>query len=241
MTGSYSVEELIPYISWEHFYHTWSVSRSGEASADIKQDALKLLASLSSDIKVNYLIKAYKVVVDTDDLVFEESGIRVPFLRQQIPNEDGVCLCLTDYVGETEGEISVFATSADKRMEQMFPDDEYKGLLAKTLADRLAEAAAEKLHEDSGLKGVRPAVGYPSIPDLSINFLVNDICNLESIGIRLTETGMMMPHASVSGFILSDPNSKYFAVRPISEEQLADYAHRRGFSQERMRQFIYDR
>ena len=76
------------------------------------------------------------------------------------------------------------------------------------------------------------------IPDMSINFLLNELCDMSRIGIQLTENGMMHPHASVSGFMIANPHACYFAVGPISEEQLADYARRRGYTIERMRKFI---
>ncbi|HXL01081.1 MAG TPA: vitamin B12 dependent-methionine synthase activation domain-containing protein, partial [Dysgonamonadaceae bacterium] len=129
----------------------------------------------------------------------------------------------------------------------------------KSVLDRLAEAATEWLHEKVRkeywgyapreklaipelfavkYQGIRPAVGYPSIPDQSINFLLHDMLCSDEIGITLTENGVMYPNASVSGFFFSHPQSRYFAVGPVSDEQLDDYAKRRGMSKDEIRKFL---
>jgi cobalamin-dependent methionine synthase I len=151
---------------------------------------------------------------------------------------------MSDFVHANHDEVYVFATSVQQPPSQDL-DDPYNSLLSQTISDRLAEAAAEKLQmqlvEEGRLSGhqvIRPAVGYPMIPDMSINFLLNELCDMSRIGIQLTENGMMHPHASVSGFMIANPHACYFAVGPISEEQLADYARRRGYTIERMRKFI---
>ena len=132
-------------------------------------------------------------------------------------------------------------------------------MLSQTLADRLAEATAEKLHEEvrrtywgyapdehlsiealhrEAFQGIRPAVGYPSLPDTSINFLIDRLIGMTDIGIRLTEHGAMRPHASVSGLMLSHPAARYFDLGPIGIDQLSDYARRRGIPLPLMRKFI---
>jgi cobalamin-dependent methionine synthase I len=129
----------------------------------------------------------------------------------------------------------------------------------QTLADRLAEATAVRLHEqvrkefwgyapneklsirqlhNEEFQGIRPAVGYPSLPDQSVNFILDELLDMAQIGINLTENGMMMPHASVSGLMLAHPASRYFSVGKIDEEQLKDYASRRGMPVEEMRRFL---
>lgn len=128
-----------------------------------------------------------------------------------------------------------------------------------TLADRLAEATAEKMHEEvrkhywgyaqnenltmrelhnEQFQGIRPAVGYPSLPDQSINFILDELLHFEEIGITLSENGAMHPHSSVSGFMFAHPKARYFAVGNISEEQLADYAQRRGLSIEQTKMYL---
>ena len=144
-------------------------------------------------------------------------------------------------------------------MEGLYEQDPYKHLLVQTLSDRLAEAATEKMHKyvrkevwgyakDENLsipdllvekyQGIRPAVGYPSLPDQSVNFILDEILDMKQIGIRLTENGAMYPHASVCGLMFAHPASHYFSVGKIGEDQLADYAARRGKSVGEMRKFL---
>ena len=132
-------------------------------------------------------------------------------------------------------------------------------MLCQTLADRLAEASVEKMHEEvrktywgyapdeqlsikelllERFQGIRPAVGYPSLPDQSTNFDLDAWLDFSRIGIRITETGAMIPHASVSGLILAHPQSKYFAVGKIGEDQLQDYARRKGKPVEYISKFL---
>jgi cobalamin-dependent methionine synthase I len=155
--------------------------------------------------------------------------------------------------------VGAFATTIDERMEEPYQNDDYKHLLIKTLGERLAEAAAEKLHEfirkkawgyapdeqltmkqllNEDYQGIRPAVGYPSLPDISVSYLLDELIDMKRIGIHLTENGMMQPHASVCGLMFSHPASRYFAVGKIDEEQLKDYAERRGFSVKEMRKYL---
>ena len=131
--------------------------------------------------------------------------------------------------------------------------------MAQLLADRLAEAAAERMHEEvrkhywgyapdenltihemqlEHFQGIRPAVGYPSLPDASMNFLLDDLLDMKQIGISLTESGAMRPHASVSGLMISHPKAHYFSIGKIGEDQLADYARRRQMSVDNIRKFL---
>jgi len=131
--------------------------------------------------------------------------------------------------------------------------------LSKLFSDRLAEAATEKMYEyvrkevwgyakDENLsiedllvekyQGIRPAVGYPSLPDQSVNFLLDELLDMKRIGISLTENGAMYPHASVCGLMFSHPASEYFSVGKIGEDQLEDYARRRNKSVAEIRKFL---
>ena len=133
------------------------------------------------------------------------------------------------------------------------------GLEESLVADRLAEATAELGHlqtrrewwgyaPDEQLtieelfaekyQGKRPAVGYPSLPDTSVNFLLDRLLDMKSIGIRLTEHGAMRPHASVSGLMFAHPAARYFDLGPIGIDQLEDYARRRGIPLPLMKRFI---
>ena len=145
-------------------------------------------------------------------------------------------------------------------METDFETDPYEKMMAQLLADRLAEAAAEVMHRDvrtrywgyapdeqlsvsdlhaERFQGIRPAVGYPSLPDVSLNFVIDRLLGgMNKIGIRLTESGAMKPHASVSGLMISHPKAHYFSIGKIGEDQLHDYARRRGLPVETMRKFL---
>ncbi len=200
-----------------------------------------------------------------DDIIVTDShghAITLPMLRQQ----HGAFQCLADYVnpvythGEHTSQIGIFCATAGKHLETMHAEsDSYNHLLAQTLADRLAEAVTEAAHEhirrhvwayapDEHLtlhelhaehyQGIRPAVGYPCLPDQSINFLLDQLIDFSAIGIALTTNGAMQPHASVSGLMLSHPDACYFGVGTIGNDQLTDYAQRRGLPTERMRTFL---
>lgn len=189
----------------------------------------------------------------------EDKSFRLPMLRQQQPGEDGLCWCLSDFVHPEKDKIGVFVCSTDKAMEEQGGEDNYRHMLHQTLADRLAEATAEKVHEnvrrvtwgytpDENLtieelfaeryQGKRPAVGYPSLPDQSINFLLDEVLDFSSIGVCLTENGAMMPHASTSGLMIAHPEARHFSVGTVGEDQLHDYARRRGMDVEEIRKFL---
>ena len=94
-----------------------------------------------------------------------------------------------------------------------------------------------ELHSEQ-FQGIRPAVGYPSLPDQSINFLIDELLHLEEIGITLSENGAMHPHCSVSGFMIAHPKAHYFAIGTIGDDQLRDYAQRRQLSVEQVEKFL---
>ena len=170
--------------------------------------------------------------------------------------------CLTDFVRPlSQGvpdEVGLFCTTVDAEIQEN-NNDAYDKMMCQVLCDRLAEGTAEKMHEEvrrhywgyapdekltmeqthnEEYQGIRPAVGYPSLPDTSVNFIIDRIINMKEIGIRLTESGMMTPHASVSGFMFSHPQSRYFDIGKIGEDQLKDYAQRRGLPKELVRKFL---
>ena len=220
-----------------------------------------MLSSDMQNIKVHAVFRLMEANSDENDIWI--GSTRFPFLRQQTAKEGQPYLCLSDFIRPLSSgiadKIGLFATSVDISAETLYPDDNYHQLLAQTLADRLAEATAEKLHENvrksiwgyapdekltihqlhqEAFQGIRPAVGYPSLPDLSINFLLDEVLNMKQIGVCLTENGMMHPHASVCGFMFAHPASHYFSVGKIDEEQLADYAKRRNLPISLMKKFL---
>ncbi|HBL33929.1 MAG TPA: methionine synthase, partial [Porphyromonadaceae bacterium] len=227
-------------------------------AAKLYDDAREFLGKLAKSnagyIRAVYgIYEAYS----ENDTVFID-GKAFPMLRQQKRTDKNEYVCLSDFIapassGKTDyiGAFAVTGGAGADPLLKMYEDegDEYASLLVKSLLDRLAEAATEWLHArmrreywgyaaDENLtiaemlsvkyQGIRPAVGYPSIPDQSANFLLHDLIDSKEIGISLTENGVMFPNASVSGFFFGHPLSKYFAIGPISEAQMEDYALRRG-------------
>ena len=221
-----------------------------------------MLNLLDEDFEVKTIFKLCKANSEGDNLILD--GVTFPLLRQQMKKrEGGPFLCLSDFVRPLSSGITdtvgAFAATIDADMEGLYEKDPYKHLLVQTLSDRLAEAATEKMHEhvrkeawryakDENLtipelliekyQGIRPAVGYPSLPDQSVNFLLDELLDMKQIGIKLTENGAMCPHASVCGLMFAHPASEYFSVGKIGEDQLQDYARRRGKSVEEMRKFL---
>jgi cobalamin-dependent methionine synthase I len=226
------------------------------------KEANRVLNQLDEDITIRCIFRLCRANADGDNLLIE--GTVFPLLRQQTPHPDGSpFLCLSDFIRPLSSgipdTIGLFASSISGETEGYYKDDPYKHLLVQTLTDRLAEAATEKMHEyvrkeawgyapDESLsirelliedyQGIRPAVGYPSLPDQSVNFLLDELLGMRSIGITLTENGAMSPHASVCGLMLAHPASRYFAVGKIGQDQLEDYARRRGMPVDKMRKFL---
>lgn len=188
-----------------------------------------------------------------EDIILSGTTFRIPLLRQQHPVSEGPCLCLADFVrplsSGVEDRVGVFVSTAF----------EVSGLEAELLADRLAEATAELGHmltrrmlwgyaPDEDLtpeelfqekyQGKRPAVGYPSLPDQSLAFLLSDILDFPSFGVTLTENGAMVPHASTCGIMLSHPATCHFSVGRVGEDQLRNYASRRHLPVEALRKFM---
>ena len=269
MNKTYSISELTPFINWLYFYHAWGLSgKPREDKEKMKQEALQMLASWEKKYHTHAIFRLFEVCSEGDDLIFflPEKNLRFPMLRQQHPSAPGEPnLCLADFIRPlSQGirdQIGVLCTSVDGTIIDEYRHDDYLNMMAQTLCDRLAEATAEKLHEevrrdraywgyapDENLtieqqhceeyQGIRPAIGYPSLPDTSANFLIDQLIDMKQAGIRLTETGMMTPHASVSGFMFAHPKSRYFELGKIGDDQLCDYARRRGVPVELMRRFL---
>ena len=247
-------------------------ARAAEAMQLFK-DARRMLELLDKDFRTHVRFGLYPAYADGDNLLLEDPEqpghtLWLPLLRQQHPaRQEAPNLCLSDFVRPlSQGipdTVGVFASTVDAEIEHLYENGEYaddfKHLLAQTLADRLAEAATEKMHEEvrkthwgyapdeqlpmadllaEKFTGIRPAVGYPSLPDQSVNFLLSEWLGFKEIGIRLTENGAMVPHASVSGLMLAHPAARYFSVGKIGEDQLEDYSRRRGLPAETMRKFL---
>jgi len=254
MKLTYDIHRVRPYINWIYFYHAWQLKPEAE------QQRIREEAELLLDVFENrYHTFAVCLVTDAhaegDDIVLAD-GARLPLLRQQSGQP---CLCLSDFVSPRADRVALFATSVDASMVTDAAGDPYQHMMAQLLADRLAEATAELLHlevrtrywgyapdeqltvdelHQERFQGIRPAVGYPSLPDTSLNFVLDRLLGMGQIGIVLTESGAMRPHASVSGLMLSHPAARYFSVGKIGADQLADYACRRGLPVETIRKFL---
>lgn len=243
--------------------NSFSEEEQGKAREAVKliNDARKLLGELEGKLTCKCAFQVFEANASGDNLLI--NGVLFPLLRQQRMTQEGEPnLCLSDFVRPVEmripDKVGVFAATIDDSA-LLETDDAYRKLLVQTLCDRLVEASVEKLHlyvrkeawgyaPDEQLsmadlllekfQGIRPAVGYPSLPDQSVNFIIDELIHLGSIGITLTENGAMHPHASVSGLMLAHPQARYFSVGKIGEDQLIDYSQRRGLPVENMRKFL---
>ena len=263
MIQTYDISQLRSYINWPYFFFAWQVKDPSEKER-LRQEAEAFLDTLEGKYHAHALFLLLDAHSDGDDIIVDGDK-RIPMLRQQ---EMGSSYrSLADYVAPLESaapsslssKIGLFATSVDMGLETDFATDAYQKMMAQLLADRLAEAAAELLHlqvrkhlwgyaPDENLsiadmlvekfQGIRPAVGYPSLPDTSLNFVLDNLLDMKQIGIRLTESGAMKPHASVSGLMLAHPKARYFNLGKIGEDQLRDYARRRGLPVEVCRKFL---
>lgn len=257
MIIDYDIHQLSPYINWDYFFYAWGMhNKPLNERQKLQEEAVSVLSDLEGKYRVHALFLLMDAHSEGDDIVLGD-GRRIPLLRQQQPGSE--CLCLADFLHPKHDRIGLFATTVDIRLEKDFDNDTYLKIMVQLLADRLAEAAAECMHEavrktywgyapDEQLtmqqlhvekfQGIRPAVGYPSLPDTSLNFVLNELLDFHQIGIRLTESGAMKPHASVSGLMLAHPEAHYFSLGTIGEDQLQDYACRRGIPVEVMRKFL---
>lgn len=247
--------------SWLTTFEEADRSKASEAMQLFKE-ANRMLNLLDEDFSVKSIFRLCKANADGDNILLDNTLL--PLLRQQtVKKSDDPYLCLSDFVRPLASGIAdtvgVFASTVDADMERVYEQDPYKHLLVQTLADRLAEAATEKMHQhvrkeiwgyakeesltmkellNEEFQGIRPAVGYPSLPDQSINFVLDELLDMKQIGISLTENGAMHPHASVSGLMLSHPAARYFSIGKIGRDQLEDYALRRGMSVEEASKFL---
>ena len=247
--------------SWLAGFPEGERAKAAEAM-QLHKEAMRMLNELDGKYHVYAIFRLMEANSDGDNLILE--GNCFPLLRQQTRiHPDDPFLCLSDFVRPLSSGITdtvgAFVTTVDEAMEDGYAYDDYKHLLVKTLCERLAEAAAEKVHEtirkevwgyakdekltkeellNEDYQGIRPAVGYPSLPDISVSFLLDSLLDMGRIGIRLTENGMMQPHASVCGLMFAHPASRYFSVGKIDEEQLLDYARRRGVSPDEIRKYL---
>ena len=282
--NNYPLEELVPYIDWTPFFTTWELrgkypsiledDKYGNEATKLFKDAKQLLNEIVKNKLLNanavvHIFPASSVGDDVEIYDLNEDAIaHVHCLRQQIKKAD-YQFCLSDFIAPKDSGkqdwLGAFAVTTgiglNKIVEEFEAnDDDYNAIMAKALADRLAEAFAEKLHEltrkqywgyateenlslENVLKekyyGIRPAPGYPACPDHSEKEILFKLLNAEvNTGIQLTSNFAMDPPASVCGWYFSHPESKYFSIGKISDDQLKDYCQRKQVDLEDMKRFI---
>jgi len=257
-----SLEAIRPYIDWQFFFHTWELKGRYPAilaqpvAKELFDDAQELLDEIVRDGLLNArgVYGFWPASSDGDDIVVQDdNGTRFCFLRQQSAYGDSrPNRCLADYVAPAGDHVGAFAVTAGIGLEELSArfeadNDDYRSIMAKALADRLAEAFAEYLHEvarrewyetgpqalpeqltEESFRGIRPAFGYPACPDHSEKGKLFDLLGAEQVGITLTETYAMFPGASVSGIYLGHPQARYFSVGRVGRDQVEDYAARKG-------------
>jgi 5-methyltetrahydrofolate--homocysteine methyltransferase len=274
------IAELVPYIDWTFFFHAWQLrgrfpkilddAEKGEEARKLYADAEAMLEQIIAHrwLRAAAVIGLFPANAIGDDLeVYTDesrSAVRTVLhnLRKQGRQPEGhYNECLADFVApKASGNpdyIGGFACTAglgiDRQLRHFEADhDDYHAIMLKALADRLAEALAEWLHErvrkeywgyaadeqldNQGLiaeryRGIRPAMGYPASPDHTEKDVLWDLLDVEAnTGIWLTESKAMVPTAAVSGLYFAHPEARYFAVGKISRDQVADYARRKGMS-----------
>ena len=273
-----SIVDLREYIDWSPFFHVWELRGRypaifedptiGKQARELFDDAKEILDEIAAKglLSARGIFGFWPANSSGDDVdLFVDSataGRREKlatfyFLRQQIQKPaDQFNRCLADYIAPKSadylGGFAVTIHGADELAKRFAAGhDDYSAIIAKALADRLAEAFAEYLHKQARIawgfgrdenlsnadlirekyQGIRPAPGYPACPDHAEKRTLFDLLSAESkIDIRLTESYAMHPAASVSGFYFSHPEAKYFSVGQIGRDQIADYAQRRSES-----------
>ncbi len=283
-----TLEELKSYIDWTPFFITWQMAGKfpailddetvGEQARKLYQDAQEMLERIIAEkwVDVRICCGIFPANSTGDDIeIYTDAGRQevravLRMLRQQTQKRQGQPnRCLADYIAPKEtglpDHIGAFAVTAghgiDSPLARFEADhDDYSAIMLKALADRLAEAAAEWLHEkvrreiwayapDEDLgndalireayRGIRPAPGYPANPDHTEKPLLFDLIDAtEATGITLTENFAMSPAASVCGLYFAHPESSYFSVGKIREDQVADYARRKGMPLEDMEKWL---
>jgi len=283
----YPLEELVGYIDWSPFFHAWELRGRfpkifddpvvGTESRKLYEDAQSLLKKILNEkrIRARGVMAFFPANAEGDDILLYEDDSRekvmgkVHGLRQQMARTDGEPnRCLTDFIAPVQSGkkdyLGAFAVTAGHGVEEWAKElekgnDDYQAIMLKALADRCAEAFAERMHElarqawgfgkkeglskedliDEKYRGIRPAAGYPACPDHTEKRALMDLLNAEKkVGIRLTESCAMTPASSVSGLYFGHPEARYFAVGPVGKDQVQDYAKRKGVALSEMEKWL---
>ncbi len=282
--AEYPLHELVERIDWTPFFRAWELAGNypeiledpvvGESARKLYADARKMLERIVREkwLTAKGVVGFWPCRREGDDVVIysDESRTkeisRLYFLRQQIEKRaPRANMCLADFISPEADWIGGFAVTAGHGIEEHLTrfkadHDDYSDILLKALADRLAEAFAERLHErvrktlwgyapEEALsneelvrekyRGIRPAPGYPACPDHSQKPELFRLLNAgQNAGIQLTESFAMVPTSAVSGYYFAHPDAQYFGVARIGKDQVEDYAARRGVSIEQAERWL---
>ncbi|WP_097090854.1 methionine synthase [Novosphingobium sp. Chol11] len=270
----WDLKDLITYIDWTPFFRAWELAGNypailqdevvGESATSLFNDAQKMLDRIVSEkwLTARGVAGLWPCRREGDDIIVhveDEKHVRLPMLRQQIAKREGRAnMCLADFIspnGDWMGGFAVSIHGIEPHLARFKAAiDDYSDILLKALADRLAEAFAERLHhyvrtalwgyaEGEQLtnealireqyRGIRPAPGYPACPEHSLKPLLFDMLDAHhATGVTLTESFAMLPTAAVSGFYFGHAQAEYFGVARVGRDQLEDYAQRRGIDVE---------
>ena len=281
----YPLEKLVDLIDWTPFFQTWELAGRfpdilddpvvGEAATSLYADARDMLDQVVRQkwLRARAVFGLYPAASDGDDVLLyadeqrKHIAEKLLFLRQQKPKAEGRAnRCLADYVAPADSGMSdyagLFAVTAGIGIEKKLAEfeaahDDYRSILLKALADRLAEAFAEHLHlrvrkefwgyasDESlaseelireGYQGIRPAPGYPACPDHSEKEKIFRLLDAPgNAGMELTSGFAMLPTAAVCGYYFAHPQAEYFVLGPVLPDQLEDYAQRKGVTVEKVR------
>ncbi len=278
----WDLADLRKYIDWTPFFRAWELHGNypailtdeivGESATSLFADANAMLDKIINEkwLRAKGVAGLWPCWRDGDDVVVyceqTEAHVRLPFLRQQIAKREGKAnMCLADFISRDGDWIGGFAVTTGHGIEAHLAQfkaniDDYSDIMLKALADRLAEAFAERMHEHirkdlwgyapdeqftpealnrEEYRGIRPAPGYPACPDHSMKPTLFDLLDAtHKTGITLTESFAMLPTAAVSGLYFGHPQSEYFGVARLGDDQVADYAARRGLDLDRARQYL---
>ncbi len=273
--ADWDLTDLRDYIDWTPFFRAWELAGNfpailtdevvGESASSLYADAQAMLDTIVAEkwLTPRGVVGLWPARREGDDVVVSHTrghdmpheDVRLPMLRQQISKREGRAnMCLADFVdpaGDWFGGFAVGIHGIDEHIARFKAGhDDYNDILLKALADRFAEAFAERLHKhvrqelwgyapeeqltnDALIKeqyrGIRPAPGYPACPDHSLKPILFDLLDAETAtGLELTESFAMFPTAAVSGFYFGHPQAEYFGVARVGRDQLEDYAERRG-------------
>ena len=267
----WDLAELRDYFDWTPFFRAWELHGTypkildddvvGESARSLKADADAMLERIIAEkwLTARGVAGFWPCARDGDDVTIHdldgETHTVLPFLRQQVKkSRDRASMCLADFIdpaGDWIGGFAVGIHGIEEHSKRFLADkDDYSDILLKALADRFAEAFAERLHQHvrselwgyapqeqltnealikEKYRGIRPAPGYPACPDHSLKPMLFDLLDAQAnTGITLTENFAMYPTAAVSGFYFAHPEAQYFGVARIGRDQLEDYAQRRG-------------